>query len=106
MVLLLFLCHKVDMKASEKSEKVELSDVPADGVKEEEILEDDLDKAEEKFTSDESENEREGRDMVNDDQAIADEGGEDVEEGEEDGEVTLESVRLGWDLFKEWQEVG
>merc|ERR1711936_207841 len=53
----------------------------------------------------ESENEREGRDMVNDDQAIADEGGEDVEEGEEDGEVTLESVRLGWDLFKEWQEV-
>ena len=68
------------MKASEKSEKVELSDVPADGVKEEEILEDDLDKAEERFTSDESENERGGRDMVNDDQAIADEGGEDVEE--------------------------
>ena len=110
-LLLLFLFERGEGKASENLENVELrSEVAADGTKE--IWEDDLENAEEELIGDKSEDEREGRDIVNDDRAISDTEDEDedleVDDGgdvEGDGEVTLESVRLGWDLFKEWQEV-
>ena len=132
--LLLFLSHlRWEVGASEISEKVEFSEVAADRVKEKDALEDDFEEEEDEFVGDESDNEREGGDFAYDDQEIGDEEEEEVEEhvegredvkgrenfeegqdiegregvegGEAGEEVTLESVRLGWDLFKEWQEV-
>ena len=115
-LLLLFLWHRGESRASEISKKIGLSGE----VKEEAFVGEDLEKEEEEeFIGDESEDdEREGRDIVNDDQAVGDQededevevdlevgDGEDVQSGGDDGKVTLESVRLGWDLFKEWQEV-
>ena len=81
------------------------------------LLEDD--KVEEESRDESNKGDMESRDMLSD---IESEGkvdeveylDDDLEEHDEKEEeldleeedVTLESVRLGWDLFKEWQEVG
>ena len=78
------------------------------------LLEDD--KVEEESRDESDEGVKESRDMLSDidSEGVVDEVeylDDDLEEEEEEEldleeeDVTLESVRLGWDLFKEWQEV-
>ena len=77
------------------------------------------DKVEEESRDQSNEGVKESRDMLSDIESedevdeveyLDDDLEEDDEEEEEldleEEDVTLESVRLGWDLFKEWQEVG
>ena len=93
------------------------SEISESEVKEKEnLLEDD--KVEEESRDESDEGDKESRDMLsdrdnegdvdeveylNDDLEEDDDEEEELDLEEED--VTLESVRLGWDLFKEWQEV-
>ena len=108
-VLVVFLSYKGgEVGASETSESE---------VKEKENLWEG-DKVEEESRDASNEGDMESKDMLSDidSESEVDEVeylDDDLEEDEEEEEeldleeedVTLESVRLGWDLFKEWQEV-
>ena len=101
---------------SYKGGEVGASEISKSEVKEKENLFE-VDKVEEKSRDESNEGDIESRDMLSDidSEGVVDEVeylDDDLEEDEEEEEldleeedVTLESVRLGWDLFKEWQEV-
>ena len=102
---------------SYKGGEVGASEISKSEVKEKENLFE-VDKVEEESRDESDEGDKERRDMLSDieSEGVVDEVeylDDDLEEDEEEEEeldleeedVTLESVRLGWDLFKEWQEV-
>ena len=108
-VLVAFLAYK--------GGEVGASEISESEVKEKDALLED-DKVEEESRDESNEGDKESRNMLSDiesevevekveylddDLEEHDEKEEELDLEEED--VTLESVRLGWDLFKEWQEV-